>query len=642
MLPPDQRQLLTDALRPPQGYAFDRGIATTFTLDLRTLLVAPLSMAFLEVSDSLDALRSPLMLLEGVRRYADRITVFCQAGRINIPPPDNYLYSFLEGSVVQVKAPFGGVFHPKVWLLRYESEVEGQPPLYRLLNLSRNLTFDRSWDLILWLEGQLAPERVYAFSRNNPLGDFFRALPGLAAQPVQPRIARDVEQLQDEVRRVAFRPPAPFEDDLAFYPSGIAGHRRGYRFGQGRGRAMVVSPFLTDGLLRQVAGPGDGHVLISRADSIERVSPATLSRFKVYVLDDAATAEPASGVAEGEGEQGVGVDAGDAKEAAVESVGGEDVGEVPDPSGLHAKLYILEQGAHATWLVGSANATTPAFEGTNVEFMVGLRGRRSQVGIEQVLGAEGDENALFGLLRSFTPGEQAPVPDEQRQVELLADGVRNWLIDLGMRLEVVRRDDDGFDLVVDYAAPAARPPHGQYDAVCWPITLRRDAALPLQLEDVAGRLVFEGVALLSLTAFLAFEVTARVGERKHTLCFVLSLPISGLPEERRDHLYSEIIKDRGRFLRYLWLMLLGDEASQLAWMQGPGTGDGAQWMRFIREGDPPLLEALVRALSRSPEKIDWVRELVDGLRRTPEGREILPEAFDGLWPAILQVRSEMP
>ena len=42
-----------------------------------------------------------------------------------------------------------GVFHPKCWLLRFAPEYDDEPVRYRLLVLSRNLTFDRSWDVAL-------------------------------------------------------------------------------------------------------------------------------------------------------------------------------------------------------------------------------------------------------------------------------------------------------------------------------------------------------------------------------------------------------------------------------------------------------------------------------------------------------------
>ncbi|NIV39017.1 MAG: hypothetical protein GWN58_59245, partial [Anaerolineae bacterium] len=228
MLATDERELLLDLLRPPEGYEFDRGIATTFTLDLLTLLIAPLSLALMDVSDTETLLGDPLALLEGLRRYADRLTIFCQAGRIAVPRQDYPLFRLLEGTVVQVQARHPWVFHPKVWLLRYTAE--GQAPLYRFLNLSRNLTFDRSWDLSLRLEGELV-ERQRAYGRNHPLANFVRALPELAVEPVDPRIAADIALLQDEVRRVAFRPPWPFQDQLSFHPFAVPGHGS-YRFNQ--------------------------------------------------------------------------------------------------------------------------------------------------------------------------------------------------------------------------------------------------------------------------------------------------------------------------------------------------------------------------------------------------------------------------
>jgi hypothetical protein len=70
--------------------------------------------------------------------------------------------------VVEVKAPNGGLFHPKIWLLRYTSETEA--PAYRFLCLSRNMTFSRSWDLILRLDGSLQNPDCRPASLNQESG----------------------------------------------------------------------------------------------------------------------------------------------------------------------------------------------------------------------------------------------------------------------------------------------------------------------------------------------------------------------------------------------------------------------------------------------------------------------------------------
>ena len=47
----------------------------------------------------------PLALLEALRRHAENITLFCQAGSIAVPKPEQALLAYLEGSVVEVQSP---------------------------------------------------------------------------------------------------------------------------------------------------------------------------------------------------------------------------------------------------------------------------------------------------------------------------------------------------------------------------------------------------------------------------------------------------------------------------------------------------------------------------------------------------------
>src|SRR5699024_6875854 len=43
MLHPDSTVLLTDALRPPAGYQVDHAVATTYSLTLTAMLIAPMT-----------------------------------------------------------------------------------------------------------------------------------------------------------------------------------------------------------------------------------------------------------------------------------------------------------------------------------------------------------------------------------------------------------------------------------------------------------------------------------------------------------------------------------------------------------------------------------------------------------------------
>ena len=84
MLNPDGRSLYTSALTPPPGMVFDEGIATTFSLDPTTLLSIPVHLALL-ATDSPDQLSDGIPVLESIRRLSDRITVYAQRGRLQVP-----------------------------------------------------------------------------------------------------------------------------------------------------------------------------------------------------------------------------------------------------------------------------------------------------------------------------------------------------------------------------------------------------------------------------------------------------------------------------------------------------------------------------------------------------------------------------
>ncbi|WP_420439622.1 hypothetical protein [Candidatus Palauibacter sp.] len=147
MLGTRERTLLLESLRPPPGYRLRRAVGTSYTLDLIALLTAPLAFTFFDAHDEDGApVTDPVALLEALRRHAENVTLFCQAGAIAVPKPEQTLLAYLEGSVVEVQPPIEeGIFHPKLWVLAFEADEA--PTVYRVLCLSRNLTFARSWDM---------------------------------------------------------------------------------------------------------------------------------------------------------------------------------------------------------------------------------------------------------------------------------------------------------------------------------------------------------------------------------------------------------------------------------------------------------------------------------------------------------------
>jgi hypothetical protein len=635
MLDPQQdRRQLFDALRPPDGYRLDRAVGTTYSLDLLALLTVPLAYTVWDgEAQQGELLQDPLALLHGIRQVADRLAIFCQAGQISVPRANQRLFAYLEETVVEVTPRHkDGVFHPKVWLLRYApSENESDPIRYRLLCLSRNLTFDQSWDTMLVLDGVYQAQRKVAYSRNHPLGDFIAALPDLAVSPVKPAIREAVAKLSDEVRRVAFETPG-WDATFEFIPMGLTG-RRSRPFRQTVRRQLIVSPFVDDYFLKEMATRSSHNILISRLESVMAVSPAVLARFApVYVLDPTAVPETD-----------------DAEAAATEA----DSQPLSPPSGLHAKLFVSEYSYSTVELfTGSANATNAAFS-KNVEFLVKFTGWGSEIGIDKLLaaGQDDDQVRLLDLLQEFEPAAAAAEPDAiQEALEKLANEWQRRLARLPLTARLASRStsasdaDTTFDVTLeiqaDETATAERlhlPDHVQIR--CWPITLRPEAAVPV-VSDSQTIATIHGLSYAALTAFFAFVVTVGRGENQHTTRFVRNLPLIGAPDDRQEQVLRALLDNQQQTLRYLLFLLADSDApfadsAALFQMQTPVDGQGRALSLPV-----DLFESLVRALYQDPVKLDQVHKLYTDLQKT-ENTDLLPDGFEAIWQPVWQARQQL-
>jgi len=610
LLDPRVREIYLDHLRPPEGYRLHYAVATTFSLDLMSLLMAPIAMALRDQKVQSRSFLDPVVVMEAIQRSADRVAVFCQKGRIALPQTDTLLYSFLERSVIEAQSPNPeGVFHPKTWLLRYTGE-EASPIIYRFLCLSRNLTFDNSWDTILSLEGTLAEHRSRGYGANRPLGDFHQALPRLATGRVPKRIQEFVSQMADEVRRVQFEPPEGFDSIDRYIPIGIDGYKDFPPVLEGCKKALLLSPFVSPGGIERVTRSGDSHILISRPESFDSLSRKTLEKMSeatsFYYMDEAAERPEET-----------------------------DTSENPDGgpntfSGLHAKLILAENGTQVTVYTGSANLTSAAFAGRNVEFMVGLSGLRKFVGIEQFLGDEDAKFAFRNMLHPYKPPEKRPETTELQRLENDLEKARTALAGTEFKVRVEpSHEENTFDLRLLSAVENIVLPPG-ITCRCFPATLPEHRGRDITILSQGGEIAFRGLTTEALTSFIGFQLRGKRADVSAGSAFVLNLPAEGMPKERNKSIVSSILSNREHFIRYL-LLILGQEA-----------GNGiASWLSSGKEHYSghssdviPLFEEMVRAYSREPEKIQRIGRIISDIRDSGKLEAILPEGFENMWKAF--------
>lgn len=606
-LDPEARVLYGESLAAPSGYVFDAAVATTYSLDFETALAAPVSLALFAAENRDEILGQPLALLEGAERIADRLAVYCDAGHIQAQTqPQSRLCSLLEKMIIEVAAPQGGAFHPKIWVLRFKPQSGTGAGKMRLLVLSRNLTRDRSWDISLCLDGDIT-RRVAPI--NKPIVDLLKRLPRLTVQPVADEARALTLDVATDLNRVAWTLPEPFED-LSLAVNGIGSE---VWSPSACARMGVISPFCDDATLTRLARLSrEKPVLVGRSDELAACSPDTLALFeRVSVLDEMAASE-------------------DGEEAEPESL-----------QGLHAKAFIQEVGWDTVLTVGSGNATQAALANrqvvNNVEVFATLTGKASKVGnVENILGAQG-----FGrLLCPFVTGEVSADAAAVKAAERRLEEARRTLCKAGLalrceRVPAVGEEEAGWRLWLTVSRPLILA--SVASAFVWPITRgeghRRDVLAAL----AAGEDVELGVMpLADLTRFIAFQLSDAGSDTR--LLFSIGLPMDGVPAERHSAIFRSIITNRDAFFRYLRLLLseLGDPFAAALAAQGAG-GEGA-WGRGGGD-DVPLLEDLVRALCSGDGRLTAVERLITRLAAEDSATDPVPAEFRALWEAF---RAAMP
>lgn len=594
MLQPSNRLTLIDAMRPPVGFGLESAMGVTFTLDLRALLAAPAAFA-LSGSEGIAEDRGghePIELLHAVRSHADKLSVFSQVGEIALPP-SRRVFAFLEKAVIPVRAPRGGVVHPKVWVLRYEATAgspDGQPAEYRLrvLIASRNLTFDASWDTVIRLDESADANDADLGS----IGDLFLGLMSNASITISAAHATRVSSLSAALRAVSFALPQGVDgihvDVLGFEPKPPP-------FPVDVDRSLIISPFLSDDFFTEVR-PSSVDELVSRPESLDLLSATALGHVgTAYAFDDGSSADLGSA---------------------------EDRLSPRDPGrpliGLHAKVFAFEAGGRAQLFLGSANASGAAFS-HNVEILIELAGSAENLGIDRLCDGTVDEPGLRSLFTTYT--RLQPAAEEEETAAL--DGARHTIARLAIEGYV---EESGAGWAITYRSSEAVPSVEATAIHCWPLASPGNRRQVAAGKPLAAR--FE-TTIETISGFLAFELSHDNGTLTQ---FVVPVPLHDVPEQRERLLLRALVGNAERFLRYV-LALLNDDRNQPDFpdpqngQNGEGTTDG------FDPGGLPVLEKLLRTMRQDPAKLAALHPLVADLA----AEDALPPGFAVLWAAIYDV-----
>lgn len=573
-----------EILMPPEGFHLVRAVGTTYSLDLYTILSIPVALFYAKSLEG-DFKQNRYDVLDAIRQSWDKVTVFCQRGKIKAPAKYSSLLAFLENSIVEITPPSEyASFHPKIWVLRFEKKKE---ILYRVIILSRNLTFDRSWDLAYVAEGN--PQKIIN-TEANKLAEYLSYFTQYGTAKIEKSFLTDL-------KKVAFDKPGIFES-FAFHP--ILGFSKSQlkhysnplanaRFKE----LMVVSPFIDESTVYLLSGSKTKLSLFSRKEELDKISPEYLVNKEVYCLNPQ--------IATGE----LKLDSEDQELL---------------QQNLHAKLFIGENGADRTWFLGSANCTRPAFF-DNAEFLLELRSLSYKVGIKTM-----KEAFLDPAKPLFVPYDNDGRTDlqEDESIERLLRSAVFQLTKAKFTGEAVKRSGQetyNISLKADLRDIKIDPRFSVKARLIHKASTTQDLEIGL-----LNNFCFENIGLVNLSCFLVLDI-----HYQHELetSVLIKVDIS-IPEERNDSIFHELINSREKFYQYLQFLLDPHQLDSLLEIPDEDNALNIRGVEHVLPGallfDAPIYEQLMIAASRSPEKLKEVNSVIELLKKSSS------EAIDDFLP----------
>ena len=585
-------------IAPPADYKLDFAIGTTYSLDLDALVGACIALGLAEETDS-DLMKNPICLLEALRATGDKIALFCEGGQIHLPNNVTSLYILLEKMVFTVEtAQKRGLarypsFHPKFWLIKYVNN-EGEV-LYRVVVLSRNLTFDRSWDVSFCMEGRKVAKRT---AKNNPVIDFISYL---INQLPDTENASDkqakMQALAQELKNVKFDLDSKEFYDFDFIPVGINNKYSSEQapfynlFEDSFHEVMIMSPFLSKSVIKDFNERNKNieyseHMLITRASELGKLKPADCSNFDIYTMKDA--------VVDGE------------------SLISEENASTQKQD-IHAKIYMVRKYSDSYLYLGSLNASHNALNG-NIEFMVKLWSKNRYLNLSKL------KASIFGEDEAECPFQSANLSNAQEEEADEKTQMLDSIIKAINRLEasaIIKENGDRFDINLSFEYFES-----EYDITVSPLLSNKTAPL-------SESIIFSSMELTQLSEFYKISVY----DDNKPVSRVIMIPTENMPADREKAVVSSVVNDKSCFYRYI-AFLLGDNMvisaleSDNSATETNGTGKTSKPIQL-----PALYEKMLKTAATAPERFKEIEYLI----KSVSGDGVIPEGFEELYNTFRKV-----
>jgi hypothetical protein len=588
-----------EQLIPPNGYELVQAVGTTYSLDLEILMVLPVALFYSQTLDGdIEQLRYDI--LDAITKAADKIKVYYQNGQLKVPKKYHNLMAHWENGIEAVTMPnYLSSFHPKIWVIRYESKE--QPVIYRLLITSRNLTLARDWDIAFTAEGIVTNEEQ---PTGKPLVHFLNFLNNAGKQKISDSFIKDL-------MKVKFDIPKNFIL-LNFIPFGIdtPENRGKYPYSLTADNAkwdemVIISPFLDKKTLESLKKITAKAFLLSRKEELDSIPEDTLKKFQCWQFSKF--------IQEAEFYQ----------ELSEEEI-------LPLEQNLHAKIYIAMKEKIPYWYLGSGNCSDAA-QNRNIESMVEIKGTNTQG-----LRARDVLNLLTGQVKAansilFTPYDfnARSSTEEQENIDSVIRKIKYDLSILTLKGKVeLIQGGSAYNLLIEIDASSLTLPES-FKVKLKPLPERQKASVILKAGSINSIKEFTGYPETELSPFIEFEIFK---DNEKISSFLLPMDIE-LPETRLNKIITSIIDSRDKFLKYLTFLLTGEEIELIGNNPGPTVGPGNDSFKHWAIAGTPVFEKLLIAASRYPDKLKSINKLIECIKLESKQSDepIITPEFESFW-----------
>ena len=573
MFQTDQKSSRVDyssILKPPKGYEVDSVIGTTYSLDLKALTAVIISLGLGEDVDK-DLACDPASVIVAYQKMTEKMVVFCEAGQMKGIKSPTTLDVLLEKIIVPValekKDDKKGYpsFHAKTWIIKYKNENNSY--IFRFAVLSRNLTFDRSWDVSLCLE---SADDIHQQEKTKPIIHFLEFLNSQINNtcPDSDRRKSIIQSMADCLSDVSFSVRNSVFDDFEIMPLGIGAKRKNIKkdklFSDESSfkELVVVSPFLSPSVVyawnaRAYKKRGSMITLITRKNALDGISGRKTDYVDLYALKD---------------------------EILVNDEISEENYEWNNQD-IHAKMYLYGDTYRTDFYLGSMNSTVSGID-NNVEMLVCVRCSRRNYSAPDFLAdlfcgeADNDYNPFEkidiedGLDRN---GED----DKERVLENVLKSICRS--NISAWVDKNKSNERKYDIHVKAYG---------YE----PVENIKVTISPLfgKSVDLSDEMVFYNIEKTKVTEFYKIRIEGGSG---YVIDRMIMIPTENMPEGREDDIIHDRINDEN--LLACIRMFLGTGSSMARIETSERRGEGSGRKSLIRTYG--IYEEMLKSVSEDAE-----------------------------------------